>query len=147
MYLNGLGNIPENEMLFFADDSSAFTNYKTGDIHGAEASLQRDLNKIHEYGTQWAITFNAKKTSIKTFTRRPAPLLPPLLFDNQQIPVKDSYKHLGVTLSSDLRFKSHINDTLLKFNRAMCAHCTPSPPRFSHTLLTLYKVYARPHLD
>ena len=147
MYLNGLGNITENEMLFFADDSSVFTNYKTGDIHGAEASLQRDLSKIHEYGSKWAITFNAKKTSLQTFTRRPAPLLPHLLFDNQEIPVKDSHKHLGLTLSTDLRFKSHINDTLLKFNRAMSPLYSIASHVSRQTLLSLYKVYVQPHLD
>ena len=76
MYLNGLGDVTENEMLFFADDSSVFANYKTGDIHGAEASLQRDLGKIREYGMKWAITFNAKKTSQQTFTKKLAPLVP-----------------------------------------------------------------------
>ena len=63
IYLNGLGNINENEMLFFADDSSVLTK-KIRDIRGEEASLQQDLNKIHEYGSKWAITFNAKKTSL-----------------------------------------------------------------------------------
>ena len=80
MYQNGLGNITENEMLFFADDISVCRNHKTVDIRGAKASLQRDLNQIHGYGSKWAITFNAKKTTLQTFTRRPAPLLPHLLF-------------------------------------------------------------------
>ena len=94
MHLNRLGSITENEMLFFADKSSVFTNYKIGDIRGTEASLQRDLHKMHEYGSKWVITFNAKKTTLQTFTRRSSPLLPHLPFDNQQIPVKDSHKHL-----------------------------------------------------
>ena len=86
-------------------DSSVFANYKTGDIHGVEASLQRDLGKIREYDMKWAITFNAKKTSQQTFTRKLAPRVPQLMFDNQEIPLNDHYKHLGLSLSTDLRFK------------------------------------------
>ena len=54
-------------------------------------------NKIYEYGTKWPITFNAEKTSLKTFTGRLPPLLPHLLCDNE-IPVENSHKHLGLTL-------------------------------------------------
>jgi len=46
-----------------------------------------------------------------------------------------------------MRFKSHINDILLKFNRAMSPLYSIASQIPRNTLLTIYKVYAQPHLD
>ena len=50
-------------MLFFADDSSIIAKHNTENFYAVEASLQKDLDAIQEYGSRWIITFNASKTS------------------------------------------------------------------------------------
>ena len=148
MYLNSLGNITDNEMLFFADDSSIIAKHNTENFYAVEASLQKDLDAIQEYGSRWIITSNASKTSQQTFSNKRVPDVPKVKFGTQTIPpLNASHKHLGLTISTDLRFKSHINSILLKFNRAL----SPLYPIASvvprNVLLTIYKVYVQPHLD
>ena len=52
MYLNSLGNITDNEMLFFADDSSIIAKHNTENFNAVEASLQKDLDAIQEYSSR-----------------------------------------------------------------------------------------------
>ena len=82
-------------------------------------SLQGDLDKIDAYGQEWLIKFNGEKTVMQTFSTRRETTLPKLHFGEQQIPESDDHKHLGLTFSKDLRFHSHVNDTMLKVNRAL----------------------------
>ena len=140
MYLHGLSSMTDNEMLFFADDSSLHASHNADNIHEVERSLQVDLDRIKRYGYDWAITFNADKTTQKTFTYKHA-RIPALTFDDKIIPIRDSHKHLGVTISTDLRFKSHVNNILLKFNRTL----SPLFPIASlvprRILLHIYQMY------
>ena len=147
MYLNSLGDITENEMLFFADDSSIFTNHNIENKRAAEDSLQKDLDAIHEYGNRWIITFNACKTSQQTFSHKRAPDVPSLQFGTQKIPIDDYHKHLGLYISTDLRFKHHVNEVLLKFNRALSPLYPIASEVPRNVLLTIYKIYVQPHLD
>ena len=127
-------------MLFFADDSSLHASHNCHNIHEVERSLQTDLDRIKRYGDDWAITFNADKTAQQTFTNKQA-RIPALTFNDKVIPIRDSHKHLGVTISTDLRFKTHVNNILLKFNRTL----SPLFPIASlvprQTLLHIYKMY------
>ena len=147
MYLNGLSNVTENEMLFFADDSSLHTSHNANNFTEVENYLQRDLDGIKHYGNDWIITFNATKTSQQTFSHKPLTKMPALTLDGIAVPIKDNHKHLGVTMSTDLRFKTHVNKVLLKFNRTISplypiCHMLPR-----HILLNIYKIYIQPHFD
>ena len=81
------------------------------------------------------------------FTNRKGAHAPCLFFDNTRIPLDVSHKHLGLILSTDLKFKTHVNNILLKFNRTL----SPLYPIANHiprgTLMNIYKVYVQPHLD
>ena len=109
--------------------------------------LQKDLDIIHNYGQTWAITFNATKTTQQTFSHRQQTNRPTLTFGGNPIPIVNDHKHLGLTLSAALRFHTHINDVLVKFNRSM----GPLYPIAKHIpkgmLLSLYITYVQPFLD
>ena len=148
LYLNGLSDKTTNQMLFYADDCSLFSNYfPTDEFYDAQLSLQHDLDAIHCYGQTWAITFNATKTTQQTFSLRQQAKVPVLKFGAQHIPAVNDHKHLGLTLSTDLRFQTHINDILLKFNRAL----GPLYPLARHIpksmLVSIYTTYVQPFLD
>ena len=147
MYLNGLSKQTENGMLFFADDSSLHASHSIEESTQVQESLQRDLDTIFEYGKNWAITFNASKTAQQTFSTKNSIQAPVLQFGDQPIPLTDSHKHLGLTLSTDLRFKEHINETLTKFNRTIGPLYKIARYLPRATLILLYKMYVQPHLD
>ena len=119
MYLNNLSTKTENEMLFFADDACLIAPHSPNNRETVESSLQRDLNEIHKYGDNWMIQFNPRKTLQQHFTKRKQKIPPKLTFAAMPIPVVANHKHLGLTISNDLRFHEHINDIIRKVNIAL----------------------------
>ena len=147
IYLDGLSKRTHNDILFFADDTSLYASHAATDLRAIELSLQRDLDSIHEYGREWAITFNTTKTIQQTFSHRREHQPPTLTFGGEAIPIHDSHKHLGITFSNDLRFHQHINEICQKVNKSLSplypiAQYLPRP-----ILDQIYKTYIRPHFD
>ena len=74
--------------------------------------LNSDLNSIHIWSKAWRITFNPTKPESVLFSKKVDH--PPLLMDNTTIPSVNNHKHLGLTLSEDVKWKDHIKLTLKK---------------------------------
>ena len=147
IYLDGLSKRTKNDILFFADDTSLYAPHTTTDLHTAELSLQQDLDAIHQYGREWAITFNTTKTIQQTFSHKREHQSPKLTFGGELVPLHDNHKHLGMTFSKDLRFHQHINETCKKVNKSLSplypiAQYLPRP-----ILDQIYKTYVRPYFD
>ena len=147
IYLDGLSKRTQNDILFFADDTSLYAPYKTSDLLTTQLRLQDDLDSIYEYGQEWAITFNAAKTVQQTFSHSRHCQVPHLKFGGQAIPSHDRHKHLGLTFSRDLRFHEHINEICKKVTQTLSplypiAQYLPRP-----ILDQVYKTYIRPHFD
>ena len=147
IYLNDLSNKITNEVLFFADDTPLYAPHQPKNIADIQRSLQKDLDSIFAYGQVWYITFNAKKTIMQTFTTKRNNQTPYLTFGGEPITQVTSHKHLGLTLSNDLRFHAHINELILKVNRAM-SPLYPIAKYLPRTILDqLYKIYILPYFD
>ena len=147
IYLDGLSKRTQNDILFFADDTSLYAPYTTKDLHTTQLTLQRDLDAIHEYGREWFITFNAAKTVQQNFSHTSQHQPPTLHFGGETIPSQDCHKHLGLLFSTDLRFHQHINEICKKVTRSLSplypiAQYLPRP-----ILDEIYKIYIRPHFD
>lgn len=147
MYLDGLQQKIDNDILLFADDTSLYASHTTLDIQKIELSLQRDLDEIYKYGREWAITFNTAKTVQQTFSRKQNHKAPQLTFGGDSVPFHENHTHLGLTFSKDLRFHHHVNKICKKVNTALSplyplARYIPRP-----ILDQIYKTYIRPHFD
>ena len=147
IYLNGLSNRTQHDILFFADDTSIYASYTKTDLLTTQLSLQKDLDEIYAYGREWAITFNTTKTIQQTFSHKLQYQTPALTFGSDPIPVHDSHTHLGMTFSKDLRFQQHVKIICRKINIALSplyaiAKYIPRP-----MLDQVYKTYIRPHFD
>lgn len=147
MYLDGLPRRTKNDILLFADDTSLYASHTTADFNETQLSLQRDLDEIYKYGREWAITFNTTKTIQQTFSHKQQHTPPALTFGGDPIPIHDSHTHLGIALSTDLRFHQHVNVICKKVNQTLSplypiAQYIPRP-----ILDQIYKTYIRPHFD
>lgn len=114
MYLDGLSKQIKNDILLFADDTSLYAFHETTDLRTIQLSLQDDLDTIHKYGRDWAITFNTAKTVQLTFSLKRDHKPPKPTFGGDNVPLHNSHKHLGITFSKDLRFHDHIKETCKK---------------------------------
>jgi hypothetical protein len=98
----------------FADDTSL---YCVEDQTSAAESLNEDLECIHQWSSDWGITFNAAKTKSMLFSRKNMANLPPLFFNGTMLDNSKSHKHLGVTFSSNGKWRNHINEIYTKVCR------------------------------
>ena len=146
IYLNDLDGTTENELFFFADDTILVKPHAHNSAE-AEMSLQRDLNSIKQFGSKWAITFNSSKTTRQTFTNKRTENSPSLKFGSDAIPVVTNHKHLGLNMSTDLRFHTHIKEIIRKANSALAPLYPVASliPRL--TLNQIYMTYIRPIFD
>jgi len=147
LYLDELSKQLTNTALFYADDISLYASYTSDTLSHAQISLQNDLNTIENYGRQWAITFSPSKTLTQTFSSRTHHVSPLLTFTGQSITKIDTHKHLGLTLSNDLRFHAHINTIVRKINIALSPLYPIAKFLPRQVLDTIYKTYIRPHFD
>ena len=144
IYLNDLDGVTDNNILLFADDTILF---KTHDNNAeAQNSLQNDLDKINDFGKKWLIQFNSKKTIEQTFSNRNT-IPPKLKFGDIDIPINYSHKHLGLTISKDLRFKEHVNNIIKRANASLSQIYPIAKYLDRNTLSQLYCTYIRPILD
>ena len=63
---------------------------------------------ISEWATKWLVDFNPIKTVAMLFSLRPIDVLPLLNFNNNNIDFVESHKHLGITLSCNGQWHTHI---------------------------------------
>ena len=92
----------------FADDISLACT--TANVNDLEELLNHDLNIINQWSKQWLVTFNPAKTEVLYFCNSQPPTLN---FNNIQLTANSSHKHLGVTLASNGKWSSHIENIVL----------------------------------
>lgn len=112
IYVNDIGyNNLESQILMFADDSAIIQEHENSVI--ATKNLERDLYIITKYFLSLNLSLNAQKTKImnysKHWTERKALLFPVISINGQAIEQVNTFKYLGVTMDTKLRFSSHAN--------------------------------------
>ena len=72
---------------------------------------------------------------------------PLLSFNNRTVSTTPFQKHLGLDLDHELNFKKHVNEKISTANKGIgvIKKLSNFVPR--STLLLVYKLYVRPHLD
>ena len=74
--------------------------------------FNHDLALISAWAKQWLVTFNPSKTEAILFSLRQNNHTPSLFFENTLNEFVESHKHLGVTLSSNGNWHTHIRNIL-----------------------------------
>ena len=96
----------------YADDTPLFKNIVDPT---ASARLMNDLEKSNQWSARWLVSFSAEKTKSMTISNKNIPVHhPTLYFDGEEINQVDKHNHLGITLSSDLTWQSHVDDIVSK---------------------------------
>jgi hypothetical protein len=80
-------------------------------------SLQGDISVLHNWSTQWQMHFNPKKCTVMHLNSKGnADPYPYYMADSKLDSVKN-HKYLGVTLTDNLHWKTHVDNACNKANR------------------------------
>ncbi len=112
IFINDIVSVVENPMFLFADDSSlmnAFININT-----ALPSINRDLQHLTSWAQTWRVTFNPQKTVFMIISKKSNPPTPALYMDNVKLKQVDQECYLGMVITKNLSWKSHINKLIAK---------------------------------
>jgi hypothetical protein len=146
IFINDITESIESDIHLFADDTSLMDimdNYQN-----SYDKLNRDLDRLSNWASQWLVNFNASKTVYLIISRKLNPSPKPALTLNGE-PVKEvtTHKHLGLTFNTSLTWSDHIS--LLTAKAARCVGllqriCRKVPRQ---CLEILYKAMIRPILE
>ena len=108
VYINDIAKTLLSLTRLIADDSSLF--YAAANIANIAGIINHDLQLLSNWARQWLVTFNPLKADAVLLTLKNLEFLPHLIFHNSAISLEDSHKHLGVTLSSNGYWHTHIEN-------------------------------------
>ena len=150
IYINDLTEGLSTNAKLFADDTSLFSV-----IHDTQTSannLNKDLERISNWATQWKMNFNPDTTKqaqevIFSCKVKKSTVLPPFLFNNASVTRTSSQKHLGIILDNKLKFDDHIKMVFRKISKTvgLLRKLHNFLPRAA--LIAIYKGFIRLHLD
>jgi hypothetical protein len=94
----------ETTMATFADDTAILALDQNPIV--ASEKLQNHLNVLQQWLCKWKIKVNNNKSVQITFTRPTE--CPPVMLNDEPIPMKNEVKYLGLHLDRRLTWKAHI---------------------------------------
>ena len=145
-FINDIENEVLNNIKMFADDTSLYCVVE--DQMSAAESLNEDLACIHQWSSDWGITFNATKTKSPCFfLGNKMDNLPPLFFNGTMLENSKSHKYLGVIFNSNGKWNTHINEVYTKACRRINILRLMKHKVDRKTLETLYIGFIRPILE
>lgn len=145
-YINGIDDAVSNSVILkYADDIKLHINVKKNNPGESTLLLQSDIDAIGSWAKDWQLRINpSKSTAISFGSSNP---ITEYHLNNSPLRPVDSVRDLGVLVSSDLKFHSHIRQCSQKAHRALSIILRTFISRDPDILLKLYKAYVRPHLE
>ena len=150
IYINDLPNCTTNQVKMFADDTKIFSR---SDVHGNEASLQKDLDELVKWSEKWQLKFHPEKCALMKLGPRTDTEYYMTSKDKNgnetciKIQEKEAEKDLGVFVDNSLSFKHHVEKAKLKANRVMGLIRRSFDYLSEEMFVQLFKALVRPILE
>ena len=106
LHINDLPNVVTSQVRLFADDCLLYRPIRS--VVDQEG-LQCDLEALEQWATSWGMRFNAKKCYLMNITRTRNHLTHNYSLNNHTLQTVTREKYLGITISNDLNWSTHIN--------------------------------------
>ena len=146
IYVNDIINHIESEILLFADDTCIFE--PVTDPRESILKMNRDLERLSSWATQWLVNFNPTKTKFLIFSKKLVlPQYDPLILDNKVLERVQTHSQLGMIFNEKMTWDDHIRE---KCNSALkrvtlLKRLGQRIPRT--TKLSVYSSFIRPVLE
>ena len=168
VFINDLFDVVSNNLDIFADDSSLWSVVKKGEREQVARSLNQDLLVIQSWATKWIVTYNHTKTELVTISNKDDMSVfhknglhkkgfynatptecphPPLCFFGSVIPERPHVKIVGVTLTNNMSWNTHVNNISSKAKRGLALLRRGKRVLNKSALATIYKSYVRSQME
>ena len=115
-YINDLPDCVNSHVRLFADDTIVYRPIKNQQDRDA---LQQDLDKLVDWEQDWLMEFHPKKCQVIRVAKARKPTETTYNLHGHKLEVVDGAKYLGVTITNDLIWNKHINNTVNKANKIL----------------------------
>ena len=115
-YINDLPEQVRSRVRLFADDTAMYLAISS--LSDANI-LQDDLSKLEQWEKSWDMNFNPAKCQVLHVTRSKTPIPSKYFLHNTELESATAAKYLGVTISDDLSWGTHINNISKKANQTL----------------------------
>ena len=146
IHINDIVENIESNIKLFADDTSLFVIIDKDENESIQ-KLNRDLDRISNWAKTWLVTFNPDKTKSLHVSLKPNTNHPSLYFDNHELKIVDTHKHLGITFNRTLSWGDHIDSLCTKSNMKLFTMAKLKHILDRKTLKTMYISFVRPTLE
>ena len=116
LYINDLPENIKSQVRLFADDTAVYLTLSNA--HDSQI-LQSDLDNLQHWERTWDMEFNPSKCQVICVSRSKKPLKSWYYLHGQELESVHSAKYLGVTISKDLSWNSHIENITVHANRTL----------------------------
>ena len=106
LYVNDIPSYVSSKVRLFADDAIL---YRKVDSATDASSLQKDLDALCRWESDWEMKFNSDKCFVMHMTTKREPRITTYNINHQALHTTKSHPYLGLILSSDCSWSSHIN--------------------------------------
>ena len=117
LYINDISSDIESEIRLFADDCVCYREIKD---EKDTMKLQRDIDRLGSWARKWGMRFHPVKCNMMQLTRkRIKKIHASYTLEGTNLENVESIKYLGVTITSDLRWNTHVSNVCTKANRTL----------------------------
>ena len=143
-YINDLPQNCKSKVRLFADDTAIYLSLTS---LGQSKTLQNDLQMLEQWELDWDMEFNPSKCQVIHVTRMKQPIPTNYSLHNVKLQSVTSAKYLGVDISSDLSWDSHINRSTTKANQTLGFLRRNIKVKSEQLKSMAYKTLIRPQLE
>ena len=117
LYINDIASDIESKIRLFADDCVCYHEIKDEED---TMKLQRDIDQLGSWASKWGMRFQPVKCSMMQLTRkRIKKIHVSYTLEGTDLENVESIKYPGVTITSDLRWNTHVSNVCTKANRTL----------------------------
>ena len=117
LHINDITSDIESEIRLFADDCVCYREIKNVED---TVKLQMDIDRLGSWARKWGMRFQPVKCNMMQLTnKRTSKIQASYKLEGTVLENVESIKYLGVTITKDLKWNTHISNVCTKANRTL----------------------------